>query len=146
MKIRFKKMHPDAVMPKRAHESDAGYDLTAVSMELDADGNVSYDTGIAVEIPVGYAGFVYPRSSISKKSLVLTNSVGIIDSGYRGSISVKFKLACNWDGMKPGNNLYRVGERVAQLIIIPVFSLEFEGVDELSESDRGVGGYGSTGK
>lgn len=77
---------------------------------------------------------------------MLTNSVGVIDSGYRGSISAKFKLACNWDGNKPGNDLYRVGERIAQLIIIPVFSLEFKEVDELGDSDRGTGGYGSTGK
>ena len=142
MKIRFTKLNNNAVTPSKAHATDAGFDLTATSRTFDFAGNFVYGTGIAVEIPEGYMGLVFPRSSIAKKTLLLTNSVGVIDSGYRGEIMAKFcdnKLTARGD-------VYEVGERIAQLIIQPCLEIEFEEAESLSESDRGVGGYGSSGK
>jgi dUTP pyrophosphatase len=115
-------------------------DLTATSKSYDENNNVVYGTGLAVEIPEGYVGLVFPRSSICKKDLFLTNSVGVIDSGYRGEIIAKFKHTDNLPVE------YRVGERIAQLIIIPHPYIEFELANELSESERGSGGYGSSGR
>lgn len=156
MKIRFKKLAENAVMPKKAHPTDAGFDLVATSMEIDADGNLCYGFGIAVEIPRGYVGLIFPRSSNAKKDLVLSNCVGCIDSGYRGEIKAKFKAAMNClDGGILGVlsvaapkslRVYEVSDRIAQMIIMPYPEVEFEEADELSKSDRGEGGYGSTGK
>lgn len=152
MKIRFKKLSDKAVIPTKAHDSDAGFDLTAVGSWYDDFGNLVYGTGIAVEIPKGYVGLVFPRSSICKKDIALSNSVGVIDSGYRGEILCKFKITLINDiefgqvyaSVNP--NDYKIGERLAQLIVLPYPEIEFEEADELSETDRGTGGYGSTGK
>lgn len=138
MRVKIKKLDEDAVIPSYAMPGDAGMDLTATSRWFDEDGNVCYGTGIAIEIPEGYVGLVFPRSSISRKSLLLSNSVGVIDSGYRGEIKFKFK--------KTGSGFYGVGERVGQLIIMPYPRVELEEVAELSETKRGTGGYGHTGK
>lgn len=140
MKIRIKRLHPNSVIPRYAKHGDAGMDLTATSKSYDENNNVVYGTGLAVEIPEGYVGLVFPRSSICKKDLFLTNSVGVIDSGYRGEIMAKFKHTDNLPVE------YRVGERIAQLIIIPHPYIEFELANELSESERGSGGYGSSGR
>lgn len=140
MKIRIKRLHQNAVIPTYAKHGDAGMDLTATSKSYDENNNVVYGTGLAVEIPEGYVGLVFPRSSICKKDLFLTNSVGVIDSGYRGEIMAKFKHTDNLPVE------YRVGERIAQLIIIPHPHIEFELANELSESERGSGGYGSSGR
>lgn len=139
MKVRIKKMHEAGVIPAYAKPGDAGLDLVAVS-ETWNDNNtmVTYGTGLAVEIPEGYVGLLFPRSSISKTNLELSNSVGVIDSGYRGEIMFKFRY--NSEGM-----VYDVGDRVGQLIILPYPSIEFEEVEELSSTDRGEGGFGSTG-
>lgn len=140
MKIRIKRLHQNAVIPTYAKHGDAGMDLTATSKSYDENNNVVYGTGLAVEIPEGYVGLVFPRSSICKKDLFLTNSVGVIDSGYRGEIMAKFKYTDNLPVE------YRVGERIAQLIIIPHPHIEFVLANELSESERGSGGYGSSGR
>lgn len=140
MKIKIKRLHPNSVIPTYAKHGDAGMDLTATSKSYDENNNVVYGTGLAVEIPEGYVGLVFPRSSICKKDLFLTNSVGVIDSGYRGEIMAKFKHTDNLPVE------YRVGERIAQLIIIPHPHIEFELANELSESERGSGGYGSSGR
>jgi dUTP pyrophosphatase len=140
MKIKIKRLHPNSVIPRYAKHGDAGMDLTATSKIYDENNNVVYGTGLAVEIPEGYVGLVFPRSSICKKDLFLTNSVGVIDSGYRGEIMAKFKHTDNLPVE------YRVGERIAQLIIIPHPYIEFELANELSESERGSGGYGSSGR
>lgn len=148
MKVKVKKLHPDAVIPTYAKEGDAGMDLTAISLERDEYSNFVYGTGLAVEIPKGYVGLVFPRSSICKKHQLLSNSVGVIDSGYRGEIMFKFKNALDnrvqrfIDVFKS----YSIGDRIGQLIIMPYPQIEFEEVSELSESERGEGGYGSTGK
>lgn len=141
MKVKIKKLAESAVIPKYSKPGDAGLDLTAVTRELDEYGNLVYGTGLAVEIPEGYVGLLFPRSSNSKTNLYLTNHVGVIDSGYRGELMFKYKTVDNF-----GKNVYEIGDRVGQLIIIPYPSIEFEEVEELSSTERGTGGYGSTGK
>lgn len=140
MKVKIKKIVENAVVPSYAKHGDAGMDLTATSKTYDELGNVVYGTGIAVEIPEGYVGLVFPRSSICKTDLILTNSVGVIDSGYRGEIMAKFAY------VSMHNKKYEIGDRIAQLIIMPYPTIEFEEVDKLSETERGEGGYGSSGK
>lgn len=138
MQVKIKKLNEKAVIPKYSKDGDAGLDMVATSVEFDSRGYVIYGTGLAIEIPKGFVGLVFPRSSVSNKDLLLSNSVGVIDSGYRGEIMAKFKIM--------GTDLYEVGERCLQLIILPYPSIEFVEIDELSETERGTGGYGSTGK
>lgn len=150
MEVRIKKLHPNAVIPKYAKDGDAGMDLTAVTKSYDRDGNIVYGTGLAFEIPEGYVGLVFPRSSLSRLDIALSNCVGVIDSGYRGEVTVKFKPAMLFNReQRPiilNNRIYEVGERVAQIIIIPYPQITFIEADELSETERGTGGYGSSGK
>ena len=138
MKIKIKKLSENAVIPKYAKNGDAGMDLTVTDIEI-VDGNhIKYKFGIAIEIPLGYVGLVFPRSSIYKQGQLLTNSVGVIDSGYRGEICA----------VMMGNNSdlsYKVGDRAAQIMIIPYPQIEFEESNDLSESERGEGGFGSSG-
>lgn len=140
MKVKIKKIRESALLPTKAHATDAGFDLYADSMSYDDCNNVVYGTGIAVEIPQGYVGLVFPRSSIARTGLILSNAVGVIDSGYRGEVMAKFRRA-----QVPAEE-YKLGERIAQLIIMPYPGVEFEEVSELSDSERGNGGYGSSGK
>lgn len=142
MKVKIKKLHPDAVIPAYAKTGDAGMDLTAVSMKIDEYGNICYGTGLAFEIPEGYVGLVFPRSSNCKKGVILTNCVGVIDSGYRGEVSFKFKEIALGNFSKVA---YKVGDRIGQIIIMPYPKIEFEEVEELSETERGTKGYGSSG-
>lgn len=154
MEIKIKKLTDNAVMPFKANPTDAGFYLTATSCTMDEYGSMVYGTGIAVEVPEGYVGLVFPHSSICKKDIMLTNSVGVINSGFIAEIKVKFKptnLFNYYDGSiiteSPiGDNMYCIGERIAQLIIMPIPKIEFVEADELSESERGTGGYGSSGK
>jgi dUTP pyrophosphatase len=99
-----------------------------------------YLTGIAIEIPEGYVGLMFPRSSISKTKQILSNHVGVIDSGFRGEIRFRFKKLA-WDN----GDLYDVGDKIGQLVIMPIPAIELVEVDELSDSERGEGGFGSTG-
>lgn len=142
MKVKFKKLHPDAKIPAYAKPGDAAVDLTAIS-KSGYENLVTYGTGIAVEIPENHVGLLFPRSSVSKYDLNLTNCVGVIDSGYRGEI--KFVFRFQTFGMK-GLEMYNTGDRIGQLIIIPYPKIEFEEVDALSESERGAGGFGSSGQ
>lgn len=244
MKVKFKKIHPDAVLPKYAMEGDAGMDMIAISRNYDAkSGYIEYETGVAMEIPEGYVGLVFPRSSISKYNMVLANGVGIIDSGYRNGVSFRFKPVIKdamwknlgkkiytdlskWNNiidvvsaetfedalldevkeqtphgeyggeehtsfykihdkyykatihniqwnrhdkqfyyidmydeanitfeeleekdlpsLEP-QNIYNVGDKIGQLVIMPFPHIEPEWTDELSETQRGIGSYGSTG-
>lgn len=143
MKVNVKRLAPEAVIPSYAKDGDAGMDLTATSI-VETEDYVQYGTGLSVEIPEGYVGLIFPRSSISKISLVQANSVGVVDSGYRGEILVRFKRILN-----PITNLYfphySVLERIAQLIIIPYPQIELEEVEELSLTERGSGGFGHSG-
>lgn len=140
MKVLFKKLVPEAQKPKFGKPGDAGADLVAISAEI-RDNQVIYGTGIAVEIPEGMVGLVFPRSSIRNYDLVLSNSVGVIDSGYRGEIMVTFNLKNPWSD----DDVYHIGDRIAQLLIMPVPLTNYVEVDELSETQRGTDGHGSTG-
>ncbi len=138
LKIKIKKLHKDSVIPSYSKPGDAGLDLTAISESWNEDDSmVTYDTGLAVEIPEGHVGLLFPRSSVSKTRLNLANSVGVIDSGYRGSIMLKFRFL-------ESGGVYNVGDRVGQLLILPYPAIEFEEVEELSSTERGEGGFGST--
>ena len=139
LQIKFKKLNPNAIMPKQGTSGAAGFDLTAVNMKV-KENTLKYDTGIAVEIPPGYVGLVFPRSSVCKTGLSLANSVGVIDSDYRGSISFVFYKGADLI------EAYSYGDRIGQLLIVPIPSVEFVEAEELSETERGAGGYGSTGK
>lgn len=147
MDINYHKLTPNAQEPKKAHATDAGLDLVATSKHIDNDGNVVYGTGIAVEIPIGYCGKVYPRSSNAKKQLILTNGVGVIDAGYRGEILLKFKRVESYYAHHHTGEQseWQVGDRIAQLIIEKLVEVTFVEVDTLGESERGDGGYGSSG-
>ena len=142
MQVRVKKLHENAVIPAYGKPGDAGLDLTATSIEKDSYGNVVYGTGLAIEIPAGYVGLIFPRSSNSKTDLYLTNHVGVVDSGYRGEIMFKFRANPSLINAV----IYQVGDRVGQLIIIPYPQIELTEASELSDSERGEGGFGSTGK
>ena len=147
MKVRIKKLHEGAKIPSYSKEGDAGLDFTAVEISKDNVGNITYHTGLAIEIPEGYVGLLFPRSSVSKKQQFLTNSVGVIDSGYRGEIMAKFKpVMGTYDTILDlfESNEYQVGDRIVQMIILPYPQIEFEEVEELSSSERGHGGFGST--
>ena len=143
MEIKIKKLSPRAVIPAKAHSTDAGFDLVATTKRTDDYGCTVYGTDLAFEIPRGYVGLLFPRSSNAKKSLVLSNSVGVIDSGYRGEVTLKFRELV---GTPYADDDYKVGDRVGQLIIMPYPEVNFVEVDELAVSDRGQGGYGSTGR
>ena len=141
MKIRFRKIDPNAKAPVQSTAGAAGFDLTATDKSYDMNNSVwEYSTGIAVEIPKGYVGLVFPRSSIYKTGVILSNAVGVIDSDYRGEIKAKFYSL--WETLLP----YRIGERICQLVIVPQPEIEFEESEVLTETARGEGGYGSTGK
>lgn len=140
MNVKIKKLSPNAVIPVYAKQGDAGLDLVAIREEWnDENTMVTYDTGLAIEIPEGHVGLLFPRSSVSKTELTLANSVGVIDSGYRGPIMFKFRYLD--EGM-----VYDVGDKIGQILIVPYPQITFEEVDELSSTDRGEGGFGSTGK
>ena len=148
MKVKIKKLDEGAIVPSYSKLGDAGLDLTAVEISKDNVGNITYHTGLAIEIPEGYVGLLFPRSSICKKQQFLTNGVGVIDSSYRGEIMAKFKpVMGSYETILElfESNEYQVGDRIVQMIIIPYPQIEFEEVEELSETDRGYGGYGHTG-
>lgn len=144
MVIRFKRLSDNAIAPVKAHATDAGFDLTCtrITTEINECGQLVlvYHTDIAVEIPDGYFAALVSRSSISKKSLLLTGGIGVIDSEYRGEITAKMKATTD---VVPA--IYKEGERFAQLLILPVPDVQFEESETLSETERGENGYGSTG-
>ena len=136
-KVKIKKLHPDAILPRYSKEGDAGMDVYAITKKSH-DNFIEYGTGLSLEIPKGHVCLIFPRSSVSNKKLSLANSVGILDSGYRGELIFRF--------YKHGNLEYDVGDRVGQFVVIPFPEVKIEEVHELSDSDRGEGGFGSTGK
>jgi dUTP diphosphatase len=149
MDLKVKKLDPNAVLPKYAHEGDAGLDLIALTTDQHSNGDyIEYGTGLAVEIPEGFVGLIFPRSSISNKDLMLTNCVGVIDSGYRGEIKFRFKPAIanngqNKFGIRSGYR-YNLGEKIGQLLIIPYPKINVVEVSELASSERGEKGFGSS--
>lgn len=172
MKVLFKKLVPEAKKPKFGKPGDAGADLVATEIiHNTVDNKLVCHTGIAIEIPEGMVGLIFPRSSIRNYDLSMSNSVGVIDSGYRGEIIVTFNINSeqliyhkigvvidegdvtkqqDWldsfdDEETFRHKLYNVGDRIAQLVIIPVPLAKYVEVDELSETQRGTDGHGSTG-
>ena len=144
MKVRFKKLVDKAVTPSYAKPGDAGLDMTTIGSKINSDHNyIEYFTGIALEVPEGHVGLLFPRSSTSKKDLRLANSVGVVDSGYRGEISFRYKFPK--DSYFAKVKRYNDGDRVGQLVILPYPQIEMVESDELSSTERGEGGYGSTG-
>jgi dUTP pyrophosphatase len=159
--LKFKKLHPDAVIPKMAHKGDSGYDIIAIddgTLSFDDEGNllfIQYHTGLSVEPPVGFRTELWPRSSISKYHLTLANSIGLVDSIYTGELLLRFKFTgCFWDKEKQNNatdflrkhyNLYKKGDAICQLVINLNYIFETKEVEELSDTERGSGNFGSTG-
>jgi dUTP pyrophosphatase len=168
--LKVKKLYENVPTPKYATNGSAGLDLTAMSRIYDKNGNVCYGTGIAVEIPEGYVGLLFPRSSITKKDIFVKNSVGVIDSDYRGEIILKcapclgfanydnnnynrYGISTDQDYFESITYLsdnefdhYDIGDKCCQLVIVPIPKVVIHLVDELSETERGAGGYGHTGK
>jgi dUTP pyrophosphatase len=142
MIVKIKKLHPNAVIPKYALEGDAGLDLTVTEVK---DANKYYEVkfGIAIQIPEGHLGFLCPRSNVTDQNLMLKNSVGVLDSNFRGEVRARFKKVKYEDGTQ--ENYYNVGDRAVQLIILPYPYIKMMEVDELSDSNRGENGFGSTG-
>jgi dUTP pyrophosphatase len=138
------RLDPDLELPAYAHEGDAGLDLRA-SAEVTlgrAGGRALVPTGIAVAIPEGYAGFVQPRSGLARRhGVTCLNTPGLIDSGYRGELSV---LLVNTD--PDADHVVQRGERIAQLVVQAVEQVRLVVVDELPGSERGAGGWGSSGR
>ena len=165
MKVNIKKVHPDAKIPTYAKPGDAGMDLTAVSrvfVDRSAEGKpdyIEYDTGLAFEIPEGFVGFLFPRSSNSNVDMYLSNHVGVSDSQFRGTVKFRYKIDHDYDefielkddkciyyynDLECYSTIHQVGDRIGQLIILPYPQIEFVEVDELSETERGESGFGST--
>ncbi|MBQ1211525.1 MAG: dUTP diphosphatase [Clostridia bacterium] len=144
MNVQVKKLREGAVLPTRGSEKAAGYDLYACLEEavvIPPHGNVKIGTGLAVAVPDGYFGAVFARSGLAaKQSLRPANCVGVCDADYRG----EYIVALHNDGDEP--RTVQPGDRIAQLVILPFLSVEFDEVDELDETARGAGGFGSTGK
>lgn len=141
MQVKIKVLNEDAVDPAYSNPFDAGADLVATSVTKH-DNFWEYGTGLAFEIPEGYVGKVYPRSSVSNTGAMLCNSCGIIDSSYRGEVKLRFYGRLN---VMITDAPYKVGDRIGQLMVSPVLKLNFIRVIELSDTVRGAGGYGSTG-
>lgn len=141
MNIKIKPNHENFKMPERAHDNDTGWDVfAAAEHQWVNDNTIEYDLGFSVEIPEGYYLELHPRSSVSKTDLVLANSVGIIDEGYRGPVKARFKCFDSERGV-----IYNPGDKIAQLVLRKRHDMEFELVEELTETQRGEGGFGSTG-
>lgn len=152
MKVKIKKLNEDAIIPKYAKSGDAGLDLTATSAKISNEfGYIEYGTGLSIEIPKGYVGLIFPRSSISNTNMMMSNSVGVVDENYRGELKVRMydfdsELDESKETLMGGEFCYEVGHRIAQLIIIPYPQIEFEEVTDLSETERNDAGFGSSGK
>ena len=168
MEVKFKKLSDKAVIPTKAHPTDVGFDLTATKVNITED-YVEYETGIALQLPIGYFAFIVPRSSNSKKDLLLANSVGTIDQAYIGELKFRFKRVimpvmedvvitpptgdtltdarntCKVSGLAyRDDHIYKVGDKIGQLIILPYPEINLVETDELYETDRGENGFGST--
>jgi dUTP diphosphatase len=143
MDLRVRRLEPEAVLPRRAHPGDAGYDLCAVeAVTLGPGERAMVRTGVAVELPEGHAGWVVPRSGLAARhGIALVNAPGLIDAGYRGEVRV---LLLNTD--REAAFEVRPGERIAQLVVAAVAAPEVVEVDDLAPTPRGAGGFGSTGR
>lgn len=141
MTLRFKKIHPDATLPSYAHASDAGMDVRSVEdVTVPAKGRVLVHTGLVMLLPPMYEAQVRPRSGLAlKHGITVLNTPGTIDSGYRGEVGV---ILANFGD---GDFEVKKGDKVAQIVVAPVVQAEIEEASEIDETDRGAGGFGSTG-
>lgn len=141
MTLRFKKIHPDATLPSYAHASDAGMDVRSVEdVTVPAKGRVLVHTGLVMLLPPMYEAQVRPRSGLAlKHGITVLNTPGTIDSGYRGEVGV---ILANFGD---GDFEVKKGDKVAQIVVAPVVQAEIEEANEIDETDRGAGGFGSTG-
>ena len=144
LKVRIKKLNENAIIPTYGSPYAAGADLYACideEINIDPDETVFIKTGLSMEIPVGYAAFIYARSGLAcKRGLAPANKVGVVDCDYRGEVMV---------ALHNHSDIIRSvlpGERIAQLVIAPYYTADFEECEELSETVRGEGGFGSTGR
>lgn len=138
--VKIHRLSEDVPIPKIATSGSAGFDIHGYSpahVNTKDYGYVEYRTYISLEIPTGYVGLIYPRSSISGTGLILANGVAVIDSDFRGEILLRFKYI-------PESKLYLHGDKIAQIVFHKTEQIEFEDVDTLSPTDRGTGGFGST--
>jgi len=156
--IKYKKLSPNAQIPYRKHNVDAGFDLTATRIE-ETDKYIEYGTDLAFEIPEGYVGLLFPRSSLTKMDLMLKNSVGVIDASYRGEVRFRFwKTIPEYKNIEVWNDnvkmnvttsieaeKYKIGERCGQIVFLELPMIELEESDILSDTERGTDGYGSSG-
>lgn len=143
MNIRIKKTHPNSIIPKYAHKTDACFDLYSVDrvfVDNKDHGYIEYDLGIQIELPKDYCALIFPRSSISNTGLILSNAVGVIDESYRGTIKARFKWIKD-------TKIYEIGERCCQMMIIPTIKVNFEEFEgEWESTERNCNGFGSTNK
>lgn len=157
MEIRYKKLVPEAAKPFRKYNVDAGFDLTAIWIK-ETDKYIEYGTGLAFEIPDGYVGLLFPRSSVSEKDLMLKNSVGVVDASYRGEIRFRYyntksislldlrikhyfkRLFGSAGDIMP--ELYTIGDRVGQIVFVKLPDVKLVESEELNNTDRGTKGYG----
>ncbi len=143
MKIKIKKLHPDAIIKEYKTDGAAGFDLCSICEDfyISAGGASSVHTGLSFQIPEGYVMLIFPRSGLAWNNQInLLNCVGVIDSDYRGEVKV---LLHNHNNRK--NHSFKKGDRIAQGVIVPIIKADFVEVDELNETARGSGGFGSTG-
>ena len=138
--VKVKKLHSNAIIPSYSKIGDAGMDLTITSIIENTSFSVSYGFGLSIEIPKGFVGLIFPRSSVRNYELSLTNCVGVIDSGYRGEIQATFRKHSGLDSIS-----YKVGDRGAQIVILPYPQVTMVESSEISNTERGEGGFGSTG-
>jgi|TARA_R110000803_G_scaffold136090_1_gene203057 dUTP pyrophosphatase len=145
MEVGFKKLSPKAITPSYATIGDAGLDMSAITYIINKEHNfIEYHTGLAFEIPRGYVGLLFPRSSVSKTDLRMANCVGVVDSGYRGEITFRYKF--EKDSYFASLKRFQEGDRIGQLVVMPYPEIELKEKENLANSERGEGGYGSTGK
>lgn len=154
MELKFKKLNDSAVLPSRSHEADAGLDVTATDNGTVVSGYLEYSTGLAVQIPPGHVGLLFPRSSVTNTDLMLKNSVGVIDSGYTGEMKFRFHEAPPLDGLatryaylQKGNiRKYKKGDKIGQLVVVPLTKVEPSWVTDLPPTPRSTFGFGSSDK
>lgn len=155
MKVPIKLLYEDSKMPTKAHNADAGFDLYARDITPLGNNKVKITTGVAIDVPVGHVGLLFPRSSIYKTVFSLANSVGVLDAGYQDEISFIFDvnpslflqtLMVSDESELDQTKMYAYQDRIGQLIIMPIPEIEFEQVSKFEKSERGKKGWGSSGK
>ena len=142
MTLKVKKLDTKAKLPEYAKLGDAAMDVYATSVKFE-ENYVEYGTGLSFEVPEGYVMLIFPRSSVSTKDMMLANSVGVLDSGYRGELKLRFNIVCEPGKLK--RDYYNPGDKIGQIMILPYPLVTCMEVSELSETQRGAGGFGSTG-